>query len=121
MATSSSGNRFRHCTAEQGHGDTVNHLISPQTASLNLVYPMLLDKLGARITESDMAIADEWLTAEETAERLKVSLDLVYKLIKRKNLPAHKVGRSWRFSRSELDAWVKADRGSTDDGEAQSA
>lgn len=70
-------------------------------------------------TESSMAVADEWLTAEEVAERLKVSLDLVYKLIKRKNLPAHKVGRSWRFSRVELDAWVKADRASTDYGEVR--
>ena len=30
------------------------------------------------------------------------------KWIKDKNVPAHKIGKQWKFKRSELDAWVKS-------------
>ena len=52
-----------------------------------------------------------WFTVDEAAYHLRVvTRAMVYKLIQRRGLPGHKVGREWRFARDEIDAWVKADR-----------
>lgn len=50
---------------------------------------------------------DRWLSVEEIAAYLGINQDTVYKWITRKQLPAHKVGRLWRFRREEVDAWVR--------------
>ena len=35
--------------------------------------------------------------------------ELQYKEIKKKNgIPAHKIGKQWKFKCSELDEWVKS-------------
>jgi excisionase family DNA binding protein len=36
-----------------------------------------------------------------------VNPDTVYKWIERKKLPAHKMGRLWKFKASQVDAWVQ--------------
>jgi len=41
-------------------------------------------------------------------KHLGVARDSVYRWIERKGLPAHKVGRIWKFQLSEVDAWVRA-------------
>ena len=46
----------------------------------------------------------------EIAEHLGVNPDTIYKWIERKQLPAHKVSRLWKFMVSEVDAWVRADK-----------
>ena len=50
--------------------------------------------------------ADRWLSVEEIAAHLGVKRDTVYKWIERKAMPAHKVGRLWKFRKNEIDAWV---------------
>ncbi len=53
-------------------------------------------------------MAARWLSVEEIAEHLGVKPDTVYKWITRKKgMPAHKVGRLWKFKLGEIDAWVK--------------
>ena len=42
------------------------------------------------------------------AAHLGVNPDTIYKWIERKQLPAHKVGRLWKFTASEVDEWVRA-------------
>ncbi len=49
-----------------------------------------------------------WLTMKEAAEYLKMGRSTIYKLLREGKLPAHKVGREWRFDAAELDEWVKA-------------
>jgi len=49
---------------------------------------------------------NRWLSADEIAEYLGVKRDTIYKWIDRHNLPAHKVGRLWKFRRQEVDAWI---------------
>jgi len=49
-----------------------------------------------------------WLSVAEIAEHLGVTKDSIYDWIERKDLPAHKVGRLWRFRAAEVDAWVLA-------------
>ncbi len=52
-------------------------------------------------------IEDRWLSVEEIAAYLGVKRDTVYKWIERKAMPAHKVGRLWKFRKEEVDQWVR--------------
>jgi excisionase family DNA binding protein len=45
------------------------------------------------------------LTLAELADYLHVSRTTIYSLLKRKELPAFKVGRDWRFTFEEIDRW----------------
>lgn len=58
-----------------------------------------------------LMIDDRWLSVDEIAVYLGVKRDTVYKWIERKSMPAHKVGRLWKFRRSEVDEWVTSGRG----------
>ena len=51
---------------------------------------------------------ERWLSVDEIAAHLGVNPDTVYKWIERKKLPAHKVGRLWKFKASQVDEWVQA-------------
>ncbi len=51
---------------------------------------------------------ERWLSVEG------VNPDTIYKWAQRKKLPAHKVGRLWKFLASEVDQWVKAGRVAAD-------
>ena len=47
------------------------------------------------------------LTAEEVAALLSVHPKTVTKLVTREGMPAHRLGREYRFSRSEITAWLE--------------
>jgi len=49
---------------------------------------------------------DRWLSVAEIAEYLGISKDTVYAWITNKGLPGHRIGRFWKFKRSEVDGWV---------------
>jgi excisionase family DNA binding protein len=51
---------------------------------------------------------EPWVTASEVAQHLGVAKDTVYRWRERKGLPAHKIGRLWKFQLSEVDEWVRA-------------
>jgi excisionase family DNA binding protein len=48
------------------------------------------------------------LTADEAAEYLRVSRKTLYRLVSAGKVPGQKVGRSWRFRREDLVAFLKA-------------
>jgi excisionase family DNA binding protein len=50
----------------------------------------------------------EWLSIEELAAYLKKPKSTLYKLVQAGRLPGHKVGRSWRFDRAEVDSAIKS-------------
>lgn len=50
---------------------------------------------------------EPWLSADDIAAHLGVTKDTVYAWITDKRMPAHKVGRLWKFQASEVDAWVR--------------
>ena len=50
---------------------------------------------------------DRWLSVEEIAAYLGIKRDTVYKWITRRGMPAHKVGRLWKFRTAEVDHWVR--------------
>ena len=57
---------------------------------------------------------DKWIGIEEAATYLDVNKDSVRNWIKNKDshIPAHKIGRQWKFKVSELDAWIKSGKSS---------
>ncbi|WP_081074438.1 helix-turn-helix domain-containing protein [Burkholderia pseudomultivorans] len=59
---------------------------------------------------------EPWVTAEQVAQHLGVVKDTIYRWREHKGLPAHKVGRLWKFQLSEVDEWVRA--GGADEGTA---
>jgi len=50
---------------------------------------------------------ERWLSVDEIAAHLGINPDTIYKWVVRKKMPAHKVGRLWKFLASEVDGWVK--------------
>lgn len=52
-------------------------------------------------------IAEPWVSVDDIALHLGVAKDSVYRWIERKALPAHKMGRLWKFKVSEVDEWVR--------------
>jgi excisionase family DNA binding protein len=49
----------------------------------------------------------EILTINQVAIYLKVTERTIYRLAAVKKIPAFKVGGTWRFSRSDIDSWIK--------------
>ena len=45
---------------------------------------------------------EEIMTPSEVAELLKIHLKTVYKLAEKGVIPGNRIGRSWRFSRSDV-------------------
>ena len=58
-----------------------------------------------------MPEVEEVLTTEEAADLLRVSTKTILGLVSRGTLPGRKVGRAWRFLRSDLVAYVHGGRG----------
>ena len=54
---------------------------------------------------------ERWLSVPEIAEHIGIKQETVYTWIAQKGLPAHKVGRLWKFNRKEVDDWVRSGRG----------
>ena len=53
-------------------------------------------------------MTEPWVSVEDIASHLGVAKDSVYRWIENKGLPAHKIGRLWKFKVSEVDEWVRA-------------
>ena len=53
-----------------------------------------------------------WLSVDEIASHLGIKRDTVYLWIEKRGLPAHKVGRLWKFQVTEVDEWVRSGRAS---------
>lgn len=50
--------------------------------------------------------SDEVLTSKEASKYLKIAPRTLYRHIRAHNIPAFKLGREWRFVKSELDKWL---------------
>ena len=60
---------------------------------------------------------DRWIGIDEVAEYLGVNKDTIRNWIKKEEskIPAHKIGKQWKFKRSELDDWVKSGKSAIDE------
>src|SRR5437764_8293999 len=55
-------------------------------------------------------IDETFLTTEEVLAYLQVNLRTVYRLIKAGKIPAVRVGRQWRFRKTDIDGWLDSQR-----------
>lgn len=83
------------------------------------------------LTSTSTSISEsEILTIKQVAAYLKVTERTIYRLAAAKKIPAFKVGGTWRFSRADIDSWIKlqsmealdpsredGDKNQTNDGE----
>ena len=53
-------------------------------------------------------MTEPWLSADDIAAHLGVTKDTIYTWIADKDMPAHKIGRLWKFQASEVDDWVRS-------------
>lgn len=49
---------------------------------------------------------ERWVALKEIQEYLGVGRETILQWIAKRNMPAYKMGRLWKFKISEVDAWV---------------
>ena len=54
------------------------------------------------------SISEVWVGIHEAATHLGVTKETIRNWIKKTDIPAHKIGKLWKFKLSELDEWVKS-------------
>ena len=50
---------------------------------------------------------EKWVGVDDVAGHLGINRITVYRWIEKRNMPASKIGRIYRFRLSEVDAWMK--------------
>ena len=53
-------------------------------------------------------IIEKWSTLKEVQEYLGVRRETILQWIAKRNMPAYKVGRLWKFKLSEVDEWIRS-------------
>ena len=64
-------------------------------------------------------VVEKWVTLKEVQEHLGVGRETILQWIAKRNMPAYKVGRLWKFKFSVVDEWIRsggaADNGKNED------
>ena len=55
-----------------------------------------------------------WLSVDEIAAYLGVGRETIYSWIDKRDLPAHRVGRFWKFQKEDVDNWIKSGKAADD-------
>ena len=53
-------------------------------------------------------IEDRYYSMPEIMKYLGISRDTALRCITTKQMPAHKIGKNWKFKLSEIDEWVNS-------------
>jgi excisionase family DNA binding protein len=61
----------------------------------------------AREEARDPTMPSTILTVSEVCEYLHISQVTVYRMLRRKDIPAFRIGKSWRFSLEHLERWIE--------------
>ena len=64
--------------------------------------------------KNTLADVNKMTLREAASKYLDVTKDTVRNWIKKTDIPAHKIGKLWKFKRIELDAWVKSGHSAID-------
>ena len=48
------------------------------------------------------------MTVKELSEYLRLDRMTIYKMLKEGDIPASRIGRQWRFFRSDIDQWIRS-------------
>jgi excisionase family DNA binding protein len=79
-------------------------------------HAMMRKSPEVRAIDGSRVMTERWLSVEEIAEYLGVSKDTVYAGINKRNMPAHRIGRLWKFKSEEVDEWVRSGGAAENDG-----
>lgn len=58
--------------------------------------------------QDSINMPERWYSTKEICSYLGISRDTLLTWIAEKNMPAHRVGRNWKFKPSEIDDWIKS-------------
>lgn len=72
-----------------------------------MVYTILPKTDRFSFAMPDKPVDAEILTIKEVSEYLKVTERTIYRLAAAKKIPGFKVGGAWRFSKAEIDQWIR--------------
>ena len=75
--------------------------------SCDILYYVLLYLSEREGNKMDLNV-ERWCSMKEICEYLGVSRDTVLAWIEKREMPATKIGRLWKFKISEVDAWMKS-------------
>ena len=57
------------------------------------------------MSENDL---EKWSTLKEVQAYLGVGRETILQWIAKRNMPAYKVGRLWKFKLTEVDEWIRS-------------
>lgn len=60
----------------------------------------------------NLEVTDRWLSVIEIAHYLGISKETVYRWVESSKIPAHKIGKQWKFKISEVDRWITSGKAS---------
>lgn len=70
-----------------------------------------MKSLGVTVSDTIEGVTlSSFLTTEEVLGYLKVNPRTIYRLIRSGELPAVRIGRQWRFRRTDLNDWIDRQR-----------
>ena len=56
----------------------------------------------------DILNTEPWVSVDKIAKHLGVSKESIYRWLDKTSIPAHRIGKLWKFKPSEVDDWVKS-------------
>jgi len=62
---------------------------------------------------------EPWVSVDVVATHVGIAKDTVYRWIESKGLPAHRIGRLWKFKLSEVDEWVESSEDRREKGRSE--
>ena len=70
--------------------------------------PKEVDKMSDKAKGVKRPERTQIMTPKEAAKYLGFHLVTVYRLLKKREIPATKIGGQWRFKKDVLDAWLNS-------------
>ena len=58
--------------------------------------------------DKEQSSIEKWASMDTIKDYLDVSRETVLQWITHRGMPAHKVGRQWKFKISEIDNWIRS-------------
>jgi excisionase family DNA binding protein len=72
------------------------------------VRPCDTAKQNMEVNSVSESSIEKWSTLKEVQEYLGVGRETILQWIAKRNMPAYKVGRLWKFKLSEVDEWIRS-------------
>ena len=67
----------------------------------------------------DQLQVENWVTVKDVQAYLGVGRETSLQWISKRNMPAYKVGRMWKFKLSEVDEWIRSGGASDDNAQGK--